>query len=204
MGAVFFIAAGTLAYWQAWIYMGVLLIPMFFAFRWLLKNSPELLERRMKFRERDRTQSRIQALAVPYFLLAFIIPGLDQRFGWSSVPPPITLAADVVVVLGYGLIIRVFMENQYAGRTVRVDQGQHVISTGPYAYVRHPMYLGVMLMYLVSPLALGSYWALLPAAMIIPILVVRAVNEERLLDSELKDYPEYRKAVRYRLLPGIW
>jgi protein-S-isoprenylcysteine O-methyltransferase Ste14 len=139
-----------------------------------------------------------------WFILAFILPGLDRRFGWSDVPVPVVLAADLLVLLGYGIVVLAFRENQYASRTVQVEQGQKVIATGPYALVRHPMYLGAMLMYAASPLALGSYWALIPALVIVPILVVRIVNEEQVLERELPGYPEYRQATRYRLLPGIW
>ena len=156
LGSVLFIPAGTLKYWEAWLYMGVLLIPMSFAVRYLLKRSPELLERRLQTREREATQKRVIGAGWVLFLAMFILPGLDFRFGWSSVAVPVVLAADVFVLLGYGLIIRVFAENQYAARTVQVDEGQQVIKTGPYAIVRHPMYVGTLLMYLVTPLALGS------------------------------------------------
>ena len=141
--AILFIPAGTLAYWEAWLYLAILLIPMFFVFRYLLKHNPELLERRMQMREREVAQRRIIQVSYLYFLVAFILPGLDQRWGWSDVPPLIVLGADLVVLAGYGLFILVLRENQYAARTVQVEAGQQVISTGPYAFVRHPMYVGV-------------------------------------------------------------
>jgi protein-S-isoprenylcysteine O-methyltransferase Ste14 len=124
--------------------------------------------------------------------------------GWSSVPLPVVLAADVVVLLSYGLTIRVLLENEFASRTVEVMQGQRVISSGPYAYVRHPMYLAVLLMVLASPIALGSWWALLLALSIIPILVVRILDEEKVLARDLEGYAEYRQEVRYRMVPGLW
>jgi protein-S-isoprenylcysteine O-methyltransferase Ste14 len=204
LGAILFIPAGTLAYWEAWLYLAIILIPMFFVFRYLLKNDPELLERRMQTREREIAQRRIISLSLIYFLLIFILPGLDKRWGWSHVPPLVVLAADLVVMLGYGLFFLVLRENQYASRTVQVEQGQQVVSSGPYAWVRHPMYVGVLLMYLASPLALGSYWALLPALLIIPILVARILNEEKVLERDLKGYREYAQVTRYRLLPRIW
>jgi len=202
--AVLFIPAGTLAYWEAWVYLAVLLIPFTFVVIYLFKHSPDLLERRMQTREREPAQRRLISLSLFWFILAFILPGLDRRFGWSDVPVPVVLAADLLVLLGYGIVVLAFRENQYASRTVQVEQGQKVIATGPYALVRHPMYLGAMLMYAASPLALGSYWALIPALVIVPILVVRIVNEEQVLERELPGYPEYRQATRYRLLPGIW
>ena len=204
LGSVLFIPAGTLKYWEAWLYMGVLLIPMSFAVRYLLKRSPELLERRLQTREREATQKRVIGAGWVLFLAMFILPGLDFRFGWSSVPVPVVIAADLVVLLGYGLIIRVFSENQYAARTVQVDEGQHIIKTGPYAIVRHPMYVGTLLMYLVTPLALGSYWALIPAAFIIPMLVVRIRNEEQVLERDLVGYREYKQETKYRLVPRLW
>jgi protein-S-isoprenylcysteine O-methyltransferase Ste14 len=202
--AILFLPAGTLAYWEAWLYLAILLIPMFFVFRYLLKHEPQLLERRMQMREREAVQRRIIALSLVYFLLVFILPGLDRRWGWSDVPVPAVVAADLVVMLGYGVFVLVLRENQYASRTIQVEKDQRVISSGPYAIVRHPMYLGVLLMYLASPLALGSYWALLPALLIVPILVARIVNEEQVLERDLNGYREYKQVTKYRLLPRIW
>ena len=202
--ALLFIPAGTLAYWEAWVYLAILLIPMFLAFRWLLKNDPELLERRMQMREREAAQRRIIGISYLYFLLAFILPGLDHRFGWSDVPVLVVVAADLVVLLGYGLFLLVLRENRYAARTVQVEEGQQVIRSGPYASVRHPMYLGVIAMYLASPLALGSYWALVPALLIVPILVARILNEEKVLERDLAGYRDYEQTTKYRLIPRIW
>jgi protein-S-isoprenylcysteine O-methyltransferase Ste14 len=204
LAAVFFIPAGTLAYWEAWLYLGVLLIPFAFVVSYFLRNNRAFLERRMQTREREPAQRRIIGLSFIWFALTFILPGLDRRFGWSDVPVPVVLAADLVVLLGYGLIVLVFRENQYAARIVRVEEGQRVITTGPYAIVRHPMYMGTLLMYLASPLALGSWWALLPALLIIPILVARIRNEEQVLERELPGYPEYSRRVHRRLFPGLW
>jgi protein-S-isoprenylcysteine O-methyltransferase Ste14 len=202
--AILFIPAGTLAYWEAWIYMAVLLIPMFFVLWYFLRNNPGFLERRMQMRERETAQRRIISLSLLWFVLAFMLPGFDRRWGWSDVPVTVVIAADLVVLLGYGLIVLVFRENQYASRTVQVEQGQQVIHSGPYALVRHPMYLGAIVMYLASPLALGSYWALIPALAIIPILVARIINEEKVLERDLPGYREYVQGTHYRLLPGVW
>jgi len=204
LGAILFIPAGTLHYWEAWLYMAVLLIPMAFALRHMLRHHGEILDRRLRLREKEAAQRRIIAASYPFFLLAFILPGLDHRWGWSDVPPVVVIAADAVVLVGYALCVRVMLANPYAGRTVQVDADQQVVSTGPYAIVRHPMYLGAMLLYVASPLALGSYWAVLPALVVIPILVARIINEEQVLERDLPGYREYKAVTRYCLLPGIW
>jgi protein-S-isoprenylcysteine O-methyltransferase Ste14 len=204
LAALFFLSAGTLAYWEAWLYLAILFIPMAFVMSYLLNNNPELLERRMRFRERAKTQKRLISLSWLWFLLAFLLPGLDYRFGWSNPPVWVVLLAAALVLVGYGMVFWVFRENSYASRVVEVTQGQQVIDSGPYAIVRHPMYIGSIVLYIFSPLALGSYWAMIPALPIIPILVIRLLDEEKLLVQELPGYKEYRQKVKYRLLPGIW
>jgi len=204
MLAMFFLPAGTFAYWEAWLYLAVLLVPMFFALIYLLKNDPELLERRMRMREKEASQKLIVKLASLYYFLIFLIPGFDKRFGWSNVPVGVVIIADVLVLLGYGIFFLVLRQNRYASRIIEVERGQEVISSGPYAIVRHPMYLGVSLMYIFSSLALGSYWAVIPSLLIIPLLVVRIRNEESVLGKELKGYKEYIQKTKYRLIPGIW
>ena len=160
----FFVPARTLRYWEAWVYLAILLIPVFFVMRYLLKHDPAFLERRMRTREQQAPQKLVIKLSFLWFFMVFLLPGIDQRFGWSEVPIAAVLAADLVVLLGYGVILRVFRENRYASRVVEVTAGQTVIQGGPYAIVRHPMYVGIMLMYLATPVALGSWWALLHAA----------------------------------------
>lgn len=201
---ILFLPAGTFAYWEAWVYLAILLVPMFFGMFYLLKNEPELLERRMRLREKQAEQKTIIKLSYVYFLVAFLLPGFDQRFAWSDVPLAVVLVADVLVLLGYGVFYLVLRENRYASRIIEVEREQPVISSGPYAIVRHPMYLGVALMYLFSPLALGSYWALIPAVLIIPLLAARIRNEESVLERELTGYQEYKQKTMYRILPGIW
>jgi protein-S-isoprenylcysteine O-methyltransferase Ste14 len=201
---MFFAPAGTFAYWQAWAYMGVVLIPMLFVMVYMLRNAPELLARRLQMRERERTQKGVIGFGILFLFGAFLVPGFDRRWGWSTMPWWVVVAADLLVLLGYAMIFRVFRENQYTSRTVQVEQGQSVISTGPYATLRHPMYAGVVVFYLASPIALGSWWAFLPAAVIVPILVVRILNEEQVLERDLPGYKEYKQKTRYRLLPGIW
>ncbi len=204
MGAVLFVPAGTLAYWQAWVYLAILLIPMAAVMMYLLKHDPALLERRMRLREKEAPQKTIMKFSYLVFVIAFMLPGLDRRLGWSHVPLGVVLAADVLVLLGYGLFVLVLRENSYASRVVEVAQGQKVISSGPYALVRHPMYLAAVTMYGFTPLALGSYWALLPTLLIGGVVVMRILNEEKVLLRDLPGYREYTQKTRYRLIPGVW
>lgn len=199
-----FLPAGTWNYWQAWVYLAVLFTPMLFALVYMLKVAPDLLERRMRAREKESAQQGVIAVSLVYFLVVFMLPGLDQRFGWSHVPAAVVIAADVGILLGYGIVLLVFRENRFASRVVEVEQEQSVISSGPYSVVRHPMYVGMLLLYIFSPLALGSYWAVLPALLMIPILAARIYNEESVLQRSLPGYTAYMQQVKYRLLPGVW
>ena len=204
LSAMFFLPAGTLAYWEAWVYLAILFIPMLFVLIYFLKNDRELLARRMKVREKEAEQRLIMKLSYIPFLLAFLVPGFDKRFGWSSVPVGVVVIADILALLGYGIVFRVCRENRYASRIIEVEQGQTVVSSGAYAMVRHPMYFGALVLYILSPLALGSYWAMIPAALIIPVIMARILNEERVLARDLKGYREYMQKTRYRLIPGVW
>jgi len=204
LGLMFFLPAGTIRYWEAWVYCGILFIPMFFVFIYLLKNNPELLERRMRTQERETPQRLFVKLSILIFFLAFIIPGLDYRFNWSSVPLAVVIIADVIVLVGYFLFFLVLRENAYASRIVEVEKGQKVISTGPYAVIRHPMYVAVLLMYFFSPIALGSFWAVI-AFIPLPVLIIfRIFNEEKVLAKELPGYKDYMQKVKYRLIPFVW
>ena len=191
-------------YWQGWLYLLILYIPMFFVLYYLLKNDPALLQRRMRMREKESVQRRIIVLSLVYFLVAFSLPGFDVRFGWSNVPAWVSLVADVLVFIGYMTFVWVLMVNSYLSRVVEVEAGQKVVSSGPYAIVRHPMYAGISLMYVATPVALGSFWALIPAVFIVPLLVARLRNEEEVLLRDLPGYAEYTQKVKYRLLPGVW
>lgn len=204
IGACLFWPAGTFNYWQAWAWLGSLFIPMIVSFIYLFKNDPALLERRVRTKETRTEQKWIIALSSVYFLVIFLLPGFDKRYGWSSVPAWLVLLADLGVLTGYGIYIWVLRTNSFASRVIEVEQGQKVITSGPYALVRHPMYLGMILLMIATPLALGSYWAFIPSFALIPMLAARAKNEEELLMNELPGYREYMQKTRHRLFPGIW
>jgi len=158
-------------FWEAWVYFGILFVPMIFVLTYLLKNDPELLERRMKMKEKEEPQKVFVKLSILVFLIAFIIPGIDHRFEWSEVPFIVIIIADLFIFIGYLLFFLVLKENTYASRIIEVEKDQRVISTGLYAIVRHPMYVAVIMMYVLSPLALGSFWAVV-AVLPLPVLII--------------------------------
>ncbi len=204
IGLLFFWPAGTFNYWQAWLWLAILFIPIMGMFAYLIQRDPALLERRVRTGEQRPEQRRIIAISALYLILIFLLPGLDKRFGWSNVPVWLVLLADVFVLVAFLLNFLVIRVNSYASRVVEVEQGQQVITTGPYALVRHPMYLSIILILLATPIALGSFWGVLPTLAYIPLLAARAKNEEELLVNELAGYREYMQKTRYRLFPGIW
>jgi len=201
---IFFLPAGTFYYWHAYIYSAVLIVPMCYVLFYFLKRNPAFLERRMKMREKELTQKVVIIVADILFLIGFLIPGFDFRFDWSNEPFWLVIFSNIMVLTSYIGCFFVFKENSYASRIVEVAEGQKVISTGPYAIVRHPMYNCVIVMSFFSPLALGSYYALIPLALVFPFLIVRILNEEKLLKKELPGYKEYCEKVKYRLFPYIW
>ncbi len=202
--AVLFLPAGTLVYWQGWVYLAILFAPMIFAMRYLFKYEPELLERRMRLKEKEPKQAKLMKFSTLFFLFFFIISALDRRYQWSAVPLIVVVAAEIMVLAGYLLCLLVFKKNPYASRIIEVVPDQEVVTTGLYARVRHPMYLGVLLLYFFTPLALGSAWAMLLTPLLLVFLVVRILGEEELLMRKLKGYPEYTQKTRYRLIPGVW
>lgn len=204
IAAFIFLPAWTLKYWQAWLFLALIFIPMLGIIVYFLVNKPDFLARRLNMKEKLPEQSTIIKISFIPLMLAFILPGFDVRLGWSNLPVWLVLLSDLFAFLAYGMVFLVFRENSFASRVVEVTEGQKVIDTGPYALVRHPMYLGSVVMYLFSPLALGSAWAVIPALFMIPVMVARIISEERLLNNELPGYSEYTQKVRYRLFPGIW
>lgn len=204
LALIFFITAGSLRYWEAWLYLAVLFVMVSVVMAYFLKKDPKLIERRMRMKEKEREQKAIIKVGFVLSAISFLLPGLDGRYAWSSVPTAVVIIADGMIVLGYALFVRVLRENRYASRTIEVEQGQRVVTTGPYAVVRHPMYVAALTIYLFSPIALGSYWGLIPSVLFIPLLVVRILDEERVLRKDLKGYVQYIGMTKYRLVPGLW
>jgi protein-S-isoprenylcysteine O-methyltransferase Ste14 len=205
--AITFIAAGTIHYWQGWLFWLSFFVSTSATGIYLLKNDRALLARRMRVGphvEPRPLQRIIVASLFAVFIVILIVPGLDYRFGWSQVPAAIVVAADIVIIGTFGFFIAVLRANTYAASTIAIEAGQRVISSGPYAIVRHPMYSGAVVLIFAIPLALGSSWGLIAAALAIPILVARILDEERMLSAELPGYDGYCRAVRFRLVPLIW
>ena len=203
-GLMLFVPAGTLDYWQAWLFIAVLFTPVFFVAVYFLKKDPGFLERRLMLSEKEKQQKAIILASQVILLIAILIPGLDRRFGWSVVPSGLVILSDLVFLLGYFLTFLVFKENPFAGRTVEIFKGQKLVSTGLYAIVRHPMYFAQLLIYLSIPIALGSYWAF-PLFLAMPVvLVYRLLNEEEVLLRGLPGYKAYCKRTPYRLIPFVW
>lgn len=207
--AMLFLPAGSWKFWQGWAFMALAFIPSIAFSFYLLEHDPELLERRLQSQEKITEQKRLVKLLRPAFAVAFLIPGFDWRYGWSNtyfgaVPLWLTLLSEALVLGGYFFVVWVLTVNSYASRTIRVEASQRVVSTGPYGMVRHPMYSGSLVMWLFTPLALGSYVAWPAFALLIPFYVMRLLNEEELLRRELPGYAEYCLRTRSRLVPSIW
>ena len=204
VAAILFVPAGSLAWPNGWIYIGSLGGLMAVALGYMLLRDPALIEKRLKFRERRKAQKRCIAASYLVILPFFALPGLDWRFSWSRMPLAFVAIGLALVIAGYALFFAVMKANSYASRVIEVQEGQKLIDTGPYALMRHPMYSANALIYLASPLVLGSWWALIPAVAFLPFLALRIRDEEAMLSRELPGYAEYRERVRWRMLPGIW
>jgi protein-S-isoprenylcysteine O-methyltransferase Ste14 len=203
--AVFlFVPAGSLRYWQGLVFMAIVFLPMPVTSVYFMKRDPQLVERRLRTKEKISEQKNIIRWAQWVFFASLLIPGLDYRFSWSRVPLWLTILSQLFVLAGYLMTLWVMKENSFASRTVQVEEGQEVISTGPYRLVRHPMYFGGVLMLLFTPLALGSWWALPGFLLVIPLIVLRLLNEEKMLCRDLPGYSDYCLRVRSRLLPLLW
>lgn len=204
IGLMLFLPAWTFEYFGAWLFLGVLFVLMVIMGVVMFIKAPELLEKRLNNKEKEATQRGVVALSALMFLVGFVLSALDFRFGWSSVPMWATVTAAVVFLVGYGLYAEVMRENAYLSRTVEVQEGQRVVSTGLYGVVRHPMYLATLLMFLPMPLILQSFWGLIPFAIYPVAIVIRIINEEKVLTEGLEGYAEYKKKVKHRLIPFIW
>ena len=199
-----FLPAGTLHWWNAWLLMAVLFVPMLIAGLVMLFKAPELLRRRLNAKERQTEQKGVIAWSGLLFIAAFLLAGFGFHFGWYMLPRAWCLLSAGVFLLGYALFGEVLRENEYLSRTVEVTEGQRVVSTGLYGVVRHPMYFATLLMFLSMPLILGSVYGFLVMLAYLPVLAARIRGEEALLERELKGYSEYKQKVRYRLIPHIW
>jgi protein-S-isoprenylcysteine O-methyltransferase Ste14 len=207
MAPLIFVLAGTVHYWQAWMYLSIFFGASALITLYVIRNDPALLERRMRggpTAEKRAAQRVIMFFTSLCFVALLVVPALDRRYAWTEVPFYGVLIGDALVAVGFYFIFLVYKENTFASATVQVVAGQQVISTGPYAIVRHPMYASGLLMLLGTPLALGSYWGLVPVAAMSPFLIWRLFDEERLLRDQLAGYREYQQKVRHRLLPWIW
>ncbi len=202
-----FLSAGSLRFWQAWVYLAVFSICVILITVYLAKYDPRLLTSRVQAgptAETQKSQQVIQSFASLFFIALFIVPGLDFRFHWSNVPAALSLIADGIVALSLFIVFLVFKENTYTSATVEITSGQKVISSGPYSIVRHPMYAGAFLMLIFTPLALGS-WVGVPFVLpVMAVIVVRLLEEEKFLAVNLSGYEEYRRKIRYRLIPFVW
>lgn len=204
IGCFLFIPAGTFNYWNGWLFIGSIFIPMIFVLIYLLIKDPELLEKRFKTKEKEKEQRFIQKIGIAPTIIGFLLPGFDYRFNWSNVPMWLVVIATILVVSGYILFIIVMKQNSYASRVIEIQQNQKVIDYGLYSKVRHPMYLAAIIIMLSSPLVLGSYYALISMALYPLIIIFRIKNEEEVLKKGLAGYDEYLKKVKYRLIPLIW
>ncbi len=204
IGLLLFLPAGTFAYWQAWLLIGILFIPMFVAGLIMIKKSPELLQKRLNVKEEQTEQKTVIELSGVMFLAAFVTAGLNIRFGWLMLPAWVSYAAAVVFLLAYALYAEVLRENVWLSRTVEVQENQKVIDTGLYGIVRHPMYTSTLFLFLAMPLVLGSPISFVILLAYIPIIVKRIRNEEQVLEEGLDGYTAYKQRVRYRLIPYVW
>ena len=204
VGLLIFLPAGTLIYPCGWLLMGLLFGPMLIAGFVMYAKSPTFLEKRLDAKEKQGTQKGVVAFSGLMFVAGFVVAGLDFRFGWSEMPGWVVTTASVLFLIAYALYAEVMRENAYLSRTVKVEEGQTVVDTGLYGIVRHPMYAVTVLLFLMIPIVLGSWYALLVFAFYPAIIVVRLQDEETLLTRELPGYVAYKQKVKYRLIPFVW
>lgn len=204
ISALTFLSAWSLHYWQAWLFLAVFMVSISAIFLYLAKNDPNLLARRVKTTEKEASQKIIRFLVNLAFTAVIVVSALDHRFVWSAISPKFVLIGDALVAFGLLIIFFVFKENTFTAQIVEVESGQKVISTGLYAVVRHPMYVGGLVFILGSPPALGSLWGLLMIVLFLPVMAWRVLDEEKVLTKDLAGYAEYCDKVKYRLIPFVW
>ena len=204
VGAMLFWPAGGFDYLNGWLFCSLLFVPILILGAVLFVKSPDLLRKRLDSREKEKTQQGVIAWSGLFFFVGFVLAGLDHRFGWSHVPTWLVITAAAILLISYALYAEVMRENAYLSRKVEVQEGQHVVDTGLYGIVRHPMYAVTLWLFLSIPLVLGSWYALICFAVYPILIVVRLLNEEKVLTEGLEGYAEYKKKVRYRLIPFVW
>ncbi len=204
VGTLLFLPAGSFGYANGWLFIGLLFLPMMILGVVLLIKAPNLLEKRIDAKEKENTQKSVVAISGILFVAGFVIAGLDFRFGWSKMPLWVVVIASAVMLVSYALYAEVMRENAFLSRTVEVQENQKVIDTGLYGIIRHPMYAVTIWLFLSIPLVLGSWWSLLCFVPYIAVITIRIHNEEKVLEAELEGYAEYKKRVKYRLLPFVW
>ena len=204
VGLLIFLPAGTVAFWNGWLLMGLLFVPMFAAGLVMMAKNPALLQSRLDAKEKEPEQKTVLLISGVMFIVGFVLCGLNFRFGWLPLPNGVVIAASVVFLLAYVLYAEVLRENTYLSRTIQVQEGQRVVDSGLYGIVRHPMYLATVLLFLSIPLVLGSLVALAVVLVYPVVLVLRIRKEEAVLEAELDGYREYKQRVRYRLIPFVW
>ena len=204
VGLLLFVPAGTIHYFNAWLFIALLFIPIFILGIFLFVKSPELLKKRLNAKEKEKTQKSVVSISALLFLLGFIVAGLDYRFNLSTVSKPVVIVASCILLISYALYAEVMRENVYLSRTIEVQENQKVIDKGLYKIVRHPMYAVTVWLFLSIPIILGSWYSLICFIPYIPIIIVRIINEEKFLEKELDGYTDYKKRTKYRLIPFIW
>lgn len=204
VGLLLFLPAGSFAYPNGWLFIGLLFVPMLFLGVVLLIKSPKLLEKRLGAKEKENTQKGVVAVSGLLFVVGFVIAGLDYRFGWSNVPTWVVIAASVVLLISYALYAEVMRENAYLSRTIEVQENQQVVDTGLYGIVRHPMYAVTIWLFLAIPIVLGSWWSFMIFLPYVAVIVIRIQNEEKVLEAGLEGYTDYKKRVKYRIIPFVW
>lgn len=204
VGALLFVPAGTMAYWQAWLFLGILFVPMFVAGIVLMFRNPELLRKRLDAKEEQNEQKWVVALSGLMFLAMFVVAGLNRRFMWWMLPDWAVYVATALFLLGYALYAEVLRENVWLSRTIEVQEHQKVVDTGLYGVVRHPMYAATLVLFLAMPLVLASLWSFLIMLFYIPVIAKRIRNEEVVLEQGLEGYKEYKQQVKYKVIPFVW